>query len=248
MDCGDCHTMHGSEPDMQLRSDFDIEAACEGCHRRTELGVQHGGHTRVDCQGCHMPRITYGLLEGMMSHRVTVPDPGRWVGRDDMPDACTQCHVDRDRMWAAEAMGQLGLSGSAPAKPAPSEAWGSRVGVDLVGGDPVQRTLAAHALARPEATGSVRTRMAWLVDGLEDEYPAVRWFAWRGIVELATTTGHAPVLATIGGFDPLADPLPRLEVVARLREILGSSPIAARPQRWESLLLARDGRAIEIGE
>jgi hypothetical protein len=83
-----------------------------GVRRVSRAGsAEHGGHGEaVDCQGCHMPRITYGLLEGMISHRIASPDPGAWVGRHDQPDACTQCHVDRSRTWAAEQLPRLGFN------------------------------------------------------------------------------------------------------------------------------------------
>src|SRR5690606_18462303 len=103
--CGHCHAMHGDDPDGQLRVGRAGQGACIDCH--AGLPAEHGGHDhepRVDCLDCHMPAITYGLLEGMISHRITSPDPGAWIGRDDQPDACTQCHVDRSRLWAAESM------------------------------------------------------------------------------------------------------------------------------------------------
>src|SRR5690606_40528593 len=99
--------------DGQLRVGRAGQGACIDCH--AGLPAEHGGHDhepRVDCLDCHMPAITYGLLEGMISHRITSPDPGAWIGRDDQPDACTQCHVDRSRLWAAEAMASLGLRGT----------------------------------------------------------------------------------------------------------------------------------------
>jgi hypothetical protein len=186
--CGHCHDMHGDDPDGQLRAGRAGQGACIDCHDPPSLGGAarpggHGGHGEtVDCLGCHMPRITYGLLEGMITHRISSPDPAAWIGRADQPDACTQCHVDRSRAWAAEAMAPLGLHGSNPTRPPlPDEGAGSRVVLDLLGGDPIQRNLAADALAQPGATGSLEQRMAWLAEGLEDEYPSVRWFAWRGL-------------------------------------------------------------------
>ena len=147
----------------------------------------------VSCVDCHMPRVTYGLLEGMMSHRVTTPDPKALLGRTDQPDACTQCHVDRARDWANS----------------PSD--GSRVELDLLGGDPVQRALAAHALARPGAVGDVERRKARSRSALEDDYPAVRWFAWRGYRALA------PRDAAIAAFDFMGRPCraPRSDRKAR---------------------------------
>ncbi len=243
--CGDCHTMHGPAPAMQLRTDAGGDGACVGrCHDPGAL-VDHGGHDAVSCQGCHMPRITYGLLRGMISHRITTPDPGAWLGREDMPDACTQCHVEQTRAWAAAAMPGLGLQGTA-AVAVPEGEPGSRVERDLVGGDPVQRALAAHALSRPQAVGARRRRMRALVDGLEDDYPAVRWFAHRGLVALAEP-GDA-VFAGVQAYDFMADAAERIVVVDALREALGPSVWAEHPRAWQLMLLRRDDAAIAIGE
>jgi hypothetical protein len=254
--CGHCHTMHGDQPDGQLRPERAGQGACVDCHAPAELGGAgraggHGGHgDAIDCLACHMPTISYGLLEGLISHRISSPDPGAWIGRDDQPDACTQCHVDRSRLWAAVAMPGLDLRGT-PADPAaqsPHEARASRVVLDLLGGDPIQRNLAAHALAAADATGTVAERIAWLADGLDDEYPSVRWFAWRGLRSLAERTGDAGLLADLARFDYLAPIHARAEVSAAVRAQVGPPALADDPELREALLDAREGLAIWIGE
>lgn len=259
--CGDCHDMHGEQPDGQLRAGKERGASCLSCHAQAQLGTGseglgiHGGHppsAEVDCLDCHMPRTTYGLLEGMISHRITSPDPGAWVGRDDQPDACTQCHVDRSRAWAAGAMAQLGLEGSEPGTPGAHERQGSRVALDLLGGDAIARNLAADALAQPKATGSHELRMAWLGEALEDEYPSVRWFAWRGLRSLAQELPAGPrrerLLAGLEAFDYLAPVEARVELVAELRAQLGPGPLADQPELREQLLDRRQASPIWIGE
>lgn len=188
-----------------------------------------------------MPRTTYGVLQGMISHRITSPDPGALAERDDMPDACTLCHVDRDRVWASESMAALGLRGSPPEALAANT---SRVERDLVGGDPIQRVLAAHALARPNAVGDVDRRLRALVDALEDDYPAVRWFAHRGWVDLAP----AELQPALQGFDAMADPAERIAIVDALRARVGPSRVYSDRELWHALLGRRDDVAIAIGE
>lgn len=267
--CGDCHTMHGPEPAMQLWPQHDTSAVCGRCHAAASLSdaAAPGGHGRhgvaVGCDGCHLPRVTYGLLEGMMSHRPTRPRPQDLRGRHDQPDACTQCHVDRSRAWAADALVAWGstaapstsatsaLTPTAAPPHAPSDLPDlpdlPQVVLDLHGGDPIQRALAAHALTRPAAPVAPVRRMAWLVDALEDDYPAVRWFAFRGLRQLAE---HADprVRAALQVPHAMEDPGLRAVLVDELRAVLGPGPLADRPGLASTLHERRDDQAIWIGE
>lgn len=243
--CETCHDMHGQEPSMQLSTGWDPVATCVGCH--DAMDAKHGGHgDAVSCVDCHMPRTTYGLLEGMISHRIGSPDPGALVGRHDGPDACTQCHVDKSRVWAAEAMRSLGLRGSAPAMEDDRETWASRVVLDLHGGDPIQRGLAAHALARAGVPVDASTRLSWIVDAMADEYAAVRWMAWRGAKTLAA--GDAAITAKLGAWDPSAPIAERTAAWHELRRALGPGVFDGSPERVEQLEARRDDAAIWIGE
>jgi hypothetical protein len=196
-----------------------------------------------------MPRIVYGLLEGMISHRISSPDPGALVGEDGMPDACTSCHVDETRAWAAAAMPSLGLRGTPALEGAESS---PRVHLDLVGGDPLQRNLAAHALARPHATSDWRARAGLLVYALDDEYASVRWFARQGLRELierdADADARETTLALVEAFDYVGAPEARAPIVALLARRFGPGPLADNPELREELERARDQKAIWIGE
>jgi hypothetical protein len=209
----------------------------------------------VGCDGCHLPRVTYGLLEGMMSHRPTRPRPQDLRGRHDQPDACTQCHVDRSRAWAADALAAWSSTATpaltpTPAPPsAPSDLEDlPQVVLDLYGGDPIQRALAAHALTRPAAPFAPDRRMAWLVDALEDDYPAVRWFAFRGLRQLAEHAADPRPLAALQVPHAMEDPGLRAVLVDELRALLGPGPLADRPGLAATLHERRDDQAIWIGE
>ncbi|MEZ4454374.1 MAG: cytochrome c3 family protein [Nannocystaceae bacterium] len=245
--CNDCHTMHGGDPSMQVRDDRQGSAACRGCHDEAAIPAAHGGHApAIGCLECHMPRTTYGLVEGMISHRITSPDPGALVGRGDQPDACTQCHVDRSRTWAAASMAGLGLRGSPAGAPAEEEAWGSRVLLDLHGGDPIQRILAIHALGRPGASMTADERRRWIVDALEDEYPAVRFAALRTL--RALTPDDPRLQADLRGHDFLGEADQRVADVDALRARLGPGPLDDRPAIREWLASHRDASLLWIGE
>ena len=261
--CNHCHDMHGDEPDMQLRTGRQAQHACASCHPNydrvspTTNAAIHGGHTsQVTCQDCHMPRITYGLLQGMISHRITNPDPGKWLGHHDQPDACTQCHVDRDRAWAAANLGGLGFPDRGESGPVADvrESWASRVVLDLLGGDPVQRGLAAHALAQPSAHGLGDEQRAALLVALDDGYPALRWMVWRALKQQARTDAVPRLQRALQAYDPLADAADRVaqqwvieQAAARERGGVGDAVAGARQLR-DRLQPWRDDRAIWIGE
>lgn len=242
--CGDCHTMHGPEPSMQLWPGYDTERVCEGCHAAASLSDADaaGGHGRhgesITCGDCHMPRITYGLLEGMLSHRISSPRP-----RADMPDACTQCHVERTRGWAEAALAQWPgtMADDRSAEP-------SRVLEDLLGGDPIERALAAHALTRPTVPTDETRRMAWLVDALADDYPAIRWFGFRGLRTLAERADDETVLALLADDRVMDDPGRTAMLIDQLRVHLGPGGLDHRPEQKQRLLDQRDDQAIWIGE
>jgi hypothetical protein len=145
-------------------------------------------------------------------------------------------------------MRRLGLAGTRPGHPETAEGWASRAVLDLYGGDPIQRNLAAHALGRPEATGDEIARMAWLVDALDDEYPSVRWFAWRSLRDLAARSGHRVAGSLLARFDYLAAAEERLAAVEALRALLPAGPFVGRPEVLRFLEEHRLDREIWIGE
>lgn len=235
MTCTSCHTMHGGDPAGQLRPDALDDASCEGCH---SLSSDHGGHDEVSCLDCHMPRIVYGLIDVHRSHRVESPNAQRaeLLGR---PDACTLCHVDRSRRWAISqteggvALDDLGLS---------------EVERAALGGDPIERAVAAHALGRSEL-GSPARRFAVVLEVMDaDPYPGVRHIAWRAALRLADDA-PADVGALLARYVP--------ESMPRQRELLLEDLWAAWPEARQRALapaLAAQLRAqasqvaIEIGE
>jgi hypothetical protein len=106
-----------------------------------------------------------------------VPDPAR-AARAGRPDACTLCHTDRTRRWAAEQTARLfGVRGT---ELAAASAW-SEVETQAFAGDPVLRALSAAALGQSPAARRPE-QQAMLLDVMErDPYPAVRRFAARAL-------------------------------------------------------------------
>lgn len=257
--CGDCHDMHragqaDSREPMQLLAAVqdDPDTACTSCHPgmrgAPEAGSNagresHGGHepSSAGCVDCHMPPQTYGLLSALISHRIDSPEPGRMASAQ--PDACTSCHVERSRVWAAAAMADLGFPGAeAAVKQPPDRPWASRVEIDLIGGDPIVRVLAAASLGSPRAVGERSRRASWLAQALEDDYAVVRVVAHRGLKSLAI----AGTSEALDAFDPFAAPEHRASSVARVRAAVGPFPGSA--EQLAELRDRQSGQRISIGE
>src|SRR5205823_4471461 len=98
--------------------------------------------------------IVYGVLGVHLSHRIEIPSPSANIGMG-RPDACTLCHVDADRGWAARERARLWPALNAPAPSvddhlAPADA--------LSAGDPIARAIAADALGRAPLSAGKTTR------------------------------------------------------------------------------------------
>ncbi len=108
--CSDCHDAHGAA--RVLEGDL----VCTQCHspagnpRFPSLRLAdyadpaHHFHDPASdgarCVNCHMIERLYMGIDGRRDHsfRVPRPDLSALVGT---PDACTDCHADRDAAWAA---------------------------------------------------------------------------------------------------------------------------------------------------
>jgi hypothetical protein len=132
-------------------------------------------------------------------------------------------------------------------------------------GDAVQRAVAIHALSGERYYQQEPQARLWVVPflllSLEDNYPAVRYFAWRGLREVA---GRAELTLPVTEFDYLAEPDARAAVIlalwdwwAALDKTGMAFPGTAVPLTpdfmpqtdiIESLLARRSDEQINIGE
>ncbi len=202
--CLDCHTMHGDEPNMQLKPGMDGDGACTRCHGDVAAaGVAHTQHPAGApggrCMDCHMPYTTFGLLRGLRSHRIDVPAMTASLV-EARPNACELCHLDRTRAWIRRQLARrFGLR--VPAAASDERARDETVAVGLrylYEGDAAQRAVVTFAFGREEARAAAGG--GWFAPHLArmflDPYAAVRWVALRSIVQVLP--------AARGLFDPLA--------------------------------------------
>ena len=225
--CTTCHGMHEGDPAGQIRPEMEGDAMCTGCHE--ELGGadavrEHAGHdpASVQCVDCHMPRIVYGLVAVHRSHRIEVPNPTSWTrGR---PDACSLCHV------VTSPSGDWALG------PGPSAQ-------SLIGGDPIERAVAAEGFGR--GVGPRGLRLGWLLDVMEaDDYPAVRRVAWRAVRRIAPEVPGE----VMDAYEATERARERRRAVARIEAALSVEPVRPPPALASELRAQAARVAIEIGE
>jgi len=265
--CTSCHGMHEGDPAGQLRPVARGDGACAGCHAPEASAAPSAagappGHSRhpasVTCVDCHMPRIVYGMMDVLRSHRIEVPRP-REALLSGRPDACRLCHVTRDGAWAQEARARLwGTSAAAEAplpaeseRPTPPQTTATALTWSLAG-DPVTRAVALAALGRWDESGpsSLPARLAVLAEGMgSDPYPALRRIAARSAAALLPAAA-----STLRAFDPTGPAVARRRALAAWRaevtRLRGGElpPPTAQPGDLAALRREADTRALDIGE
>ena len=101
--CTDCHEPHSGE--LRARGD----ALCSQCHRADVFAVtdhhRHAPDAQPECVDCHMPATTYMQVDPRRDHSFRVPRPDLTAALES-PNACNNCHSDRDPGWAQESIEQ----------------------------------------------------------------------------------------------------------------------------------------------
>jgi Tfp pilus assembly protein PilF len=105
--CSNCHEPHS----LQLRAPGN--AVCAQCHVPAQYdSAQHHHHQEgsagAECANCHMPETTYMGVDPRRDHSMRVPRPDLSMVMGT-PNACNQCHVEKDAPWALEALRQWGV-------------------------------------------------------------------------------------------------------------------------------------------
>ncbi|MEZ5070207.1 MAG: tetratricopeptide repeat protein [Bacteroidales bacterium] len=100
--CKDCHEPHSGQVYSQGN------ALCYRCHLASEYGTRdHHFHNPAKegalCTECHMHERTYMVVDPRRDHSIRIPRPDL---SDELqsPNACIQCHEDKDNDWATRYM------------------------------------------------------------------------------------------------------------------------------------------------
>ena len=116
--CSNCHEPHSNA----LRAPGN--GVCAQCHKPATYDTpEHHFHptpsSGASCANCHMPETTYMGVDPRRDHSMRVPRPDLSVVMGT-PNACNQCHTDKDASWALDALRKQGVSfrdtGSHPAR------------------------------------------------------------------------------------------------------------------------------------
>jgi predicted CXXCH cytochrome family protein len=109
--CTTCHAdPHEPDIDRQPQLARTSNTVCASCHAAVvQAGAAHTRHADGSagsaCIGCHMPRTVVSLRTRMPDHTIGVPAPENTV-RHGIPNACSECHRDRDPAWAARTLAE----------------------------------------------------------------------------------------------------------------------------------------------
>ena len=100
--CSDCHNPH------TLNRKAEGEKVCYQCHEPKKYTTnEHHKHkvgtTGSDCITCHMPARPYMGVDYRNDHGFRLPRPDLSVDTD-IPNACNNCHTDKDAKWSTDAM------------------------------------------------------------------------------------------------------------------------------------------------
>ncbi|MGO8738890.1 tetratricopeptide repeat protein [Rhodoblastus sp.] len=100
--CSDCHNPHSGK--LRLPGN----QVCGQCHDAKTFDAPSHHHHPVDstgaqCASCHMPTTIYMGVDARHDHSIRIPRPDRTVALGT-PNACNQCHQDKDAAWAVAAL------------------------------------------------------------------------------------------------------------------------------------------------
>jgi hypothetical protein len=110
--CASCHDPHPRDAEhnpVSLKFRDDSDRMCTQCHAGMASRIEEHTHHRATseasrCVSCHMPKIMDSLMFKAGSHQIDeVPDAAMTArfGQEESPNACLECHQDRDTSWAA---------------------------------------------------------------------------------------------------------------------------------------------------
>lgn len=239
MSCMNCHSMHDSDPNDQLKSGMDGPAACVKCHAEPKYTSNLRAHTFHDvgssgsnCLNCHMPHTTYALLKAIRSHQIQSPRVER-SARFGTPNACNLCHLDRTLEWTQQQLTRW--YGHKPVDMPEEHRRTAAAVVWAIQGNAAQRGIAAWHFGWEPAQKASGSDWIAPVDAslLNDPYGVVRYVAARSLRSLPGFQGFE-----FNFLDAETNRLRRVEAATQAWAVSSTTPATAKP----AVLLGADGK------
>jgi Flp pilus assembly protein TadD len=231
--CSDCHEPHS----LKLRA--EQQQVCAQCHLWSKYAnKEHHGHdlksTGANCLECHMPETTYMVVDPRREHSLRIPRPDLSL-EYGMPNACNQCHTDKDTQWAALEFNKMW-----PNVAEPFQDWTKAFSLARSGAPQselalikVVRDKTKPAIARATAISELRPYLSPLSGqvlqvALTDDSPLVR-FAALGVLDalppenryqFASTLLNDPVLLVRIEAARISAPALQAQMPPQEREVL----------------------------
>lgn len=107
--CLTCHSKpHNTNVDVNPQLRPTNSALCTQCHEA--IGKNVAAHTHhlaksagSSCVECHMPTTVLSIKAEIRDHSMSIPAPENTTNHG-IPNACNNCHKDKDAKWAAQQM------------------------------------------------------------------------------------------------------------------------------------------------
>lgn len=227
--CNNCHDVHS----LELK--FDGNKLCLQCHAPEFDTASHhfhkGNGEGSKCINCHMPGKFYMGNDYRRDHSFRVPRPDQSITYDT-PNACTQCHTDKDDQWAWNAFkknwGEPGHAHfSEKLAPGITGEEGADVGLLELANDQSQPEIARASAVKALASYNIQNNIIAYIALLNDNAPLVRGAA-------------VDVLGEINSTDFMADLLPLLKDPKRAIRVkafyaLGTVPEYQIPNEYKNV-------------
>jgi predicted CXXCH cytochrome family protein len=108
--CSNCHNPHTAKVLVEGNG------LCAQCHTPQVFDAEQHHHHQSGSEGalcvsCHMPERAFMKVDMRRDHSFTIPRPDLSLALG-VPNACTQCHSDKDNAWAQLQTKQWGVKSS----------------------------------------------------------------------------------------------------------------------------------------
>jgi tetratricopeptide (TPR) repeat protein len=256
INCVTCHTSSGR---YRFKAEDKANDACMPCHEKQVRNAPAHAHHKPDspvnkCISCHMPMTSFARMN-RTDHSMLPPTPSATIAYKS-PNACNQCHTDKDAAWADKYVREWRTRDyQAPALKRAALIDGARkrdwkqlpAMLDYISSKDRDEVFATSLIRMVPSSGDARV-VPVLLNAMKDPSPLVRGAAADALQQvptkeavqaLITATGddyrlvRVRAAASLAGYSNLPlNEADKKSVEAANKEFLAS--LTARPDQWSS--------------